>query len=895
MSDSIIRFVTDDELEIQVDWGDLINVPTSVTNLEICGDVCEISGQVEINVDEIASLKSQVSQLFTNQSNYVSYNIFNKHHHDCRYFTRNQLKMPTLGGEVHWKNLVDLGNLTDAINDIETDDDASKNIAEALSASYAILDFLDEASRQSIIDSGLTLDQVLPSISNPYVTYSFITNDLINSGFSKEGHTHYLFQDLITTETEYKGLGRISDQFGDGINGPHDWSFIFGHAEHLVHRSNPDSNAGLPSAELNWVDEEVAGKKVWTGSKHIFTAGGTILTEDDDGGSKDIANESVANLDLENESVKIYEGLYVGNNLNTKGESVNFRQAQYITMQNDTSDPTNKNAGFMIERETGDLEVFIDNWGSTGDGDIYIATRKERGLVLGKSGQDDDSIWRRLTIQYDYEGTSATNAAVEIEGSVGIGKKLWVTDDVNAGAAFNLTGNLTVNGLTYLNGDIFIANADISMIDGDFTTDGSITCASDAGKFLRTGASDTTDAGSVMFRNWTALSSEISYFHPWVRDFSTSSNMLTLRSSTAEMSASGRFGSLYNDGVVASNVFGPQSTMDTTASTDNIAIESGGIYEDDFAYSGLRINSGLEELDPDYHTYQYMAFSHADHLNGAKLSAYAPSGSEVFGWVMSDWFRTTGEITADDKLPLHLVASKEYVDFVIDEFVPSDLADLDNRYLDVLENVSISGAVDGHILIYDSTLLGDPCDPCNPLNTGGWVNKSLAEALEDAALGDLSDVDTSGVSDGDVIIYNSGTQTWTASNPYDSDTIRDQISSIVEDIFDWDVHTEYDNGATNPLPLSDKKRVYVGCNPSSTNVFVTLPSTPSEGDTWIIKDESGVAGSSGNVITVYSGGGYNIDNAEEYQIDEAFGSIMIVFVGSVTYGADTRNRWSIVK
>jgi hypothetical protein len=61
-----------------------------------------------------------------------------------------------------------------------------------------------------------------------------------------------------------------------------------------------------------------------------------------------------------------------------------------------------------------------------------------------------------------------------------------------------------------------------------------------------------------------------------------------------------------------------------------------------------------------------------------------------------------------------------------------------------LTDVNLTGLSDGDILVYDS-------------GTGKWVASPLSAA---AAMNDLTDVDTTGVADGDVLIYDAGTSTW---------------------------------------------------------------------------------------------------------------------------------------
>jgi len=881
MSDSIIRFVTDNELEIQVDWADIINLPEEITNLtcDACSLIDTLSGSIGGIEENIVSLEGQVTQLLNNTNNNVSFNIFDKHHHDCRYFTRNQLRTPALGGEVHWNNLTSLGNLSDAINNIEINAGLSINIAQALSASSSLVDLLSAAERQTLIDNGIDPNDILPNANNPYVTFEYINNDFINTGFSQVGHIHYVFEIGETDNANVnRGAGRDEDVFGQSPSGPFDWSDVIGHVNYFVHRENPEGVPGVNDSEFNWVDESVKGKKVWLGKKHIFTAGGNLIVEDDDGGSKEITSNNDITLDLDNESVKIYGGATVIKNFNTEGAEVNFRQANYVTVGfSGTDDIEDQTEGFVLQRDnTGVLDVFIDNFGDVPEGNFWIGSQQERSIHLGKAGQDDNGAWRKLFVDYDFVGTSPTNASAVFAGSVGVGKNLFVAGDVNVDTDIN--------------------------VDGDFVVGGNVYLATNNSKNVFTGDNEiTNDSGSLVVRAWTNNAPETGFMHAWVRDFSTSSNLLTLRSTTVQMSGDSRFDSFYsNPNVKLSGVtFGPETPMGNTKN-DDISIEVNGspygVYEEDFSYSGIRINTGLDQIDSNYHDFQYMVYSRADHLNGAKLSNYAPSGAETFGWVMSDWFRTDLEILNNDFQPLHLVASKEYVDFSIEEFVPTELSDLENTLLGELENVSISGEAANHVLIFNPTVNIDPCDPCNPNNTGTWVNVPFNTMItqSNTLIGDLSNINTDGVENGDTLVYDSDQEQWLPSNPFDSSIIQDQLAEIFDAVFNWDVHTEYDNSVPSPPVVSTKRRVHIGCDCRNNDVFVTLPSSPNVGDTWVIKDESGVCGSSSNYIYVYAGGGFNIDGAETYQISQAYGSIHITFVGAVEYGADVRYRWSII-
>ena len=413
MSDSIIRFVTDDELEIQVDWNDLVNIPDNVQNLDCdaCSLIEALSASLGIVNEDISNIENQISQVLTNQSNLVSSNIFNKHHHDCRYFTRNQLKLPGLGGEVHWNNLISVGELSDAINNITIDTTLAQNVAEALSASANLTSLLSEEERQALIDNGIDIDDILPSKDNPYVTFEFITNNFINQGFAKEDHIHYVFKVGSTTDVAVnRGSGRVEDIFGQAPDGPYDWSDLLGHVNYFVHRDQPEfGQNGIPNSELNWVDESVKGKKVWLGTKHIFTNGDPLNVTDDEGGSKDITENT--NLDLDNEGIKIYKGLHVGENLNTEGDQVNFRSARYVTVGYTGTNPGDQDEGLVIERDnTGDLEVYIDNFGDVPEGNIFVASQQERSIYLGKAGQDGNGAYRRLFSNYVYVGTGPSDA-----------------------------------------------------------------------------------------------------------------------------------------------------------------------------------------------------------------------------------------------------------------------------------------------------------------------------------------------------------------------------------------------------------------------------------------------------------------------------------------------------
>lgn len=700
MSDSIIRFVTDEDLEIQVDWADLINIPANIQNLDCdaCSLIEALSGSLQLTNDDISTLQSQIQQILLNQSNKVSFNVFDKHHHDCRYFTRNQLKIPGIGGEVHWNNLISVGHLADEINKIEIEQNFAQNVSEALSASAQLSNFLSPAEKQALLDNNLQLEDIEPSKDNPFITLEFITNNFINQGFAKEDHIHFVFNVGSTTDpTINRGSGRTTDVFGQAPDGPYDWSDILGHINYFVHRDQPEfGQNNIPNSELNWVDESVKGKKVWLGTKHIFTSGESIRVEDDAGGSKDITGN---NLDLDNESIKIYKGLYVGENLNTDGVLVNFRQARFLTMGFTGTNPASQSSGFIIERDnTGNLEVNIDNFGAVANGNIFLATNQSRSVHIGRSGQDNNNAWRKLIINYDYPGTGITDAAVEIAGSLGI-----------QGSIF-LGSNATINNNAIINNDITVNNN--AIINNDITVNentllvGQTNVAQNPGSNLYTGNNNVIDdSGSLMVRAWTANSNDTGFVHAWVRDFSTSSNFLTLRTNTAKLSGDGNFVNIYsdNDIKIIGDEFGPTSPMGTAKPNNtNISLENSSapynIYNEDFAYSGLRINSGIESLNPNFHDYQYMTFTASDHLNGSKLSGFAPSGANNFGWVMSDWFRTEGEILANDYQALHLVASKEYVDFQVSRFdIPGSGLKVDPR------NLSPGGAGNNSILAFNSS------------------------------------------------------------------------------------------------------------------------------------------------------------------------------------------------
>jgi hypothetical protein len=744
-------------LFVQIDWVDLVNIPNSVINLD-----------------------TTLTNLITQQNSKVSLNVFNKHNHDCRYFTKNQLKYPNAGGEVNWFNITSL--------------------TPAMSAVYY---------------SEITADE-LEAITNPVTPANggnpFATMADVEAATASVSGTPIQFPifDATTGVSPYKSLesrqsGSIYDTYyasqGDGLT--QDWSQLRYHLEYLTHRRNPYyaiPGYDADDSEINWIDEDIDGNKVWIGERQIFTGGidGIEFRSGSWSNSRATAIGGVSGMpqisDLYNNVINsgredafanrqiiVYGGVEIGRNLTllapvsgTQTLSASGAHAYFddLTIYGDFNydgSISNTNGSFVVDSLTGNIST---SGSLTITNKAVLRTSLEilsPGATLSYFKVDSTNITGiqdnlkidkfnftggnlSITGSFNAFGTGDIhgNGDLDIDGDAFIGGKVIATDNGNFG------GKLTVGGAGYVStfesgiradgvgkfyggltnpntysykgffgGDVLISGgltiqdyfelAQDLDIHGDLTVDGNsylnnnvTTCIESNSKFIVGQTNSAIRAGDAYFVNWTNNYNNVSTFRVYAREMGTSANILTMRMSEDNIFASG------NDvGPAASN-----PSLDTAKYSwwDGVDPRTTAVtYKDNSPWSGLEVNTLLSQVDSHptsgYRESQYLlftsnqyGFSHQSKNGGfpgrnASTNSF-PNGSENFGWVFSDWFRTDLENQKGFRFPLHLIASKDYVDYRMKQ-----LSVLDSAFKVALENLTaVSDTPDiNDIIIWDGS------------------------------------------------------------------------------------------------------------------------------------------------------------------------------------------------
>jgi len=201
----------------------------------------------------------------------------------------------------------------------------------------------------------------------------------------------------------------------------------------------------------------------------------------------------------------------------------------------------------------------------------------------------------------------------------------------------------------------------------------------------------------------------------------------------------------------------------------------------------------------------------------------------------------TGHLTlnADPTEDLH-AATKQYVDGAIDDldtdaieegetnlyFTTERVEDvIGDANIDDLNDVNTSGVADGDALVYNE-------------DTSSWIPGVLTSSLED-----LEDTNVSGVSDGEALVYDEDSGFW----------VPGTLSSSLAELNDVDTSGVVDK---NALVYSEALGLWIpGEGGGKFTVSDTAPEDPENGDTWFDsttgrtyiyyeEDESGPSGSS---------------------------------------------------
>jgi hypothetical protein len=677
----------------------------------------------------------------------VTLNVFNKHHHDCRYFTKNQLKYPNAGGEVNWFNITSL--------------------TPAMSAVY-----YSEITAEEF--EAITNPVTPANGGNPFATMADV--EAATAAASGTPIQIPIF-DASTGGSPYKSLelrlsGNIYDTYyasqGDGPT--KDWSQIRYHLEYLIHRRNPYyaiPGYDATDSEVNWVDEDIDGNKVWIGERQIFTGGvdGIEFRSGSWANSRataiygvsgmpqigDLYN-NVTNIEREdafaNRQIIVYGGIEIGRNLTllapvsgTQTLSASGAHAYFddLTIYGDFNyegSISNPNGSFDIDSVTGNIST---------SGSLVIGNN----AIVRNSFQILNSAGTSSLFKVDATSISGTQSLINLSGFSCNNGNIVNTGNLSSGGNATINGNLTVSGLSsggsnyladdtsfggdvtvggkinvggngqvsnfdsgiqsdgvglfwggitgsvntygykgFFGGDVLISGGltiqdylELSQdldINGDLTVDGDsylnnnvTACIKSNSKFIVGQTNSAIRAGDAYIVNWTNSPTNVSTFRVYTREMGTSANILTMRMSEDNIFASGD-----NVGPDASN-----SSLDTAkyAWWDGVDPRTtAATYKDNAPWSGLEINTLLSQVDSNpvsgYRESQYLLFTSSQYgfshqsknggFPGSDTNTNSfPNGSENFGWVFSDWFRTDVENTNGFRFPLHLIASKDYVDY----------------------------------------------------------------------------------------------------------------------------------------------------------------------------------------------------------------------------------------
>lgn len=678
-------------------------------------------------------------------SDLVTLNVFNKHHHDCRYFTKNQLKYPNTGGEVNWFNITSL--------------------TPAMSAVYY--------SEITAEEFAAIANPVTPANSiNPFATMADV--EAATAAVSGTPIQIPIF-DASTGGSPYKSLelrlsGNIYDTYyatqGDGPT--QDWSQLRYHLEYLIHRRNPYyaiPGYDATDSEVNWVDEDIDGNKVWIGERQIFTGGvdGIDFRSGSWANSRataiygvsgmpqigDLYN-NVTNSEREdafaNRQIIIYGGMEIGRNLTllapvsgTQTLSASGAHAYFddLTIYGDFNyegSISNPNGSFDIDSVTGNIST---------SGSLVIGNN----AVVRNSFQILNSAGTSSLFKVDATSISGTQSLINLSGFSCNNGNVVHTGDLSSGGNATINGNLTVSGLssggsnyiaddTTLGGDVTIGgkiivggNGQVSTFDsgiqsdgvglfwggitgsvntygykgffggdvlisggltiqdyfelsqdldihGDLTVDGdsylkgNVTASTNSGsKFIVGQPNPTIRAGDAYVVNWTNTPNKVSTFRVFTREAGTSANILTMRMSEDN---------IFNSGYTVGPSGVQQLSSEKYTWWDGVdPRETNNTYKDDASWSGLEVKSYLSGVGAEYSDSQYLLFTSSSYgfshqaknggFPGSPAGASFPNTSEIFGWVFSDWFRTVTEEANNIRFPMHLIASKDYVDYRLNQ------------------------------------------------------------------------------------------------------------------------------------------------------------------------------------------------------------------------------------
>lgn len=789
MSDSQIRYLDDSTLFVQIDYADLINLPSYFSDYDTCvncstiqaisgatvalsgalaSTTLAISGALQLINDEIYLLQNQLNDSAIGNINdqlatKVNIGTFNNHHHDTRYYTKNQLKNPSLGAEVNWGNIVSMSPSVSAISL----GNITKDIVDALTYSA------------SIITSP-------PTSANPYITRDFLEETV--GSFENPTHLHSVFDlEFPVSPATYRNYSRqTSDTYDlyysdNNLKQPRDWSFLKYHLEYLVHRRNPPSILpALYDGEENWVDEDVDGNKVWRGNRHIFTGGNEgylysrALEVNDVTGiadSSDLYNEESDKEDgFKNRQIILYGGMTIGYNLNVGADIVAPDANVSIHSLESESDINILGGSLTLHGSSQSITISSGNLHVGGTGYFNGQVELKDRLIIndGILEVDSDNIVGSQSL-IEISEFSVNNGNIHISGGLHALNNIETEGDGSFGGDLSSSSNLSVLGTGSFGGKVTVGGTGLAStfgssivsnghgwfyngnvvnsipantagyFGGNVVVSGGLTVGTfiefsddiigrtdiynygnsylaynNTSKAIFGDPSLSNNEGEVYINKWSSNQNKVSSFVSFTRKFAASSNLLTLRYQESNVLGSG-------------NSFGPsekqlnnQINISSIAPSTNtgywntIDINDGTTrrYRNDFEWAGLEIKTNLSQIDASFSDSHYLLFTsnYRGYSRGSGVySDFGTNESQNFGWIFNDWFSRPDEATANPikKFPLHLIASKDYVDFRLDRLKYSD-----SIFKVSIQNLAQDGATNNQTLSWSTSqekwIVSDP-------------------------------------------------------------------------------------------------------------------------------------------------------------------------------------------
>jgi hypothetical protein len=783
MSDSQIRYLDDSTLFVRIDYNDIINFPSYYNDLGSCiscsniqaisGATLEISGSLQLLNDQVYLLQNQLNSSAIGNINdqlatKVNIGTFNNHHHDTRYYTKNQLKNPSMGAEVNWNNLT---SVTPSIS--------------AVSLGNITMDIVDALSNSTQVVSSP------PSSGNPFITRDYVEDKLGTIGNALHGHALFDLEYPVSPATYRNYSRQTSDTYDiyyadQGIKQPHDWSFLKYHLEYLVHRKNPASILpALYDGEENWVDEDVDGNKIWRGNRHIFTGGAegylysrALEVSDVTGiaATADLYNEETNKEEgFKNRQVILYGGMTLGYNLTVGGNIVAPDASVTIHSLETDSDINILDGSLTLHGNSQSITISSGNLHVGGTGFFAGQVELKDRLIIDNNVLLVDLVnLHGSQSSLTFNGFSVNNGNLSVSGSINsiddivtqgdgffggslnssstlsvlsnasIGGKITVggtglastfgSSVVSNGHGWFYNGN-TVNNIPsntagYFGGNVIVSGGVTVGTYMDFSNDiigrtdlynygNSYLVFNNGSSAIFGDPSLSNNEGEIYINKWSSNQNKVSSFISFTRKFATSSNIITLRYKEDNVLGSGNsFGPTEKQSTNQINI-SSIAPANNTGNWNKIDINDGTTrrFRNDYEWAGFEVKSNLSQIDSSFSDSQYLLFTSnfRGYSQGTGVYAdYGTSESLNFGWIFNDWFSRPDEATASPikKFPLHLIASKDYVDFRLDRLKYSD-----SIFKVSVQNMAQDGATNNQTIIWSQSqgkwIVSDPSSSFN--------------------------------------------------------------------------------------------------------------------------------------------------------------------------------------